>query len=626
VAKGDIEISIDANASGAIKGFKQTETAAQRAANGINKGAKIAAVGFAAVGVGALKLAQGAADDQKAATVLANTLKNTTGATKAQTAAVETWISKQGQLTGITDDQLRPALGKLVAATHDVGKAQELAKLAMDVSAGSGKDLGMVSAALAKAQNGNVGALSRLGIKTKESVKDNAALQAAQIRVSDAQDKYNQALDKYGPKSKQAHVAASKLEYAQTKLGEAQGKVKTSTIDAAEAMKRLGATYGGSAGKQAATLSGRMKILKTELSEAGEAIGYQLIPVLTTLANIAVQKVLPAIRNVGDWMSAHKPIVIAVGASVAAFGAAFIVASVAMKIYSASTTIATVSTAAFSVAKGAMLAVTGAETVAIEGNTAALVGYNVVSKLAAAGQWALNAAMSANPIGLVVVAIVALIAVIVLAWKHSDTFRAIVTGAFNAVTSAASAAFNWIKGHWPLLLAIVTGPIGLAVLVIANHWNTIKNGASTAVDWVKSKFSGLVDFFRGLPGKIGGIFSGLWNGVAGGLKSALNAVLHLPLKIPVIETHIPGVGKVGGQTLIPALAKGGIVRARPGGTLILAGEAGRDEAVVPLDGQHQVGRSFTIEHLTIQAAPGENINSSLPRAIATLDLLYGAAS
>jgi hypothetical protein len=625
VAKGDIEISIDANASGAIKGFKQTETAAQKAANVVNKGAKVAAVGFAAVGVGALALARGAADDQKAATVLANTLKNTTGATKAQTAAVEAWISKQGQLTGITDDELRPALGKLLAATHDVSKAQQLAKLAMDVSAGSGKDLSVVTAAIARAQNGNVGALSRLGIKTKESVKDNAALQAAQIRVRDAQDKYNQALDKYGPKATQTHLAASKLEYAQTKLGEAQGKVKTSTIDAAEAMKRLGDTYGGAAGKQATTLSGRMKILKTQLSEAGESIGYQLIPVLTTLANIAVQKVLPAMRSVGDWMSAHKPIVIAVGAAVAAFGAAFIVASGAMKIYSASTTIATVSTAAFSVAKGAMLAVTGAETVAIEGNTAAMVGYNVVSKVAAAGQWALNAAMSANPIGLVIVAIVALIAVIVLAWKHSDTFRVIVTGAFNAVTSAASAAFGWIKGHWPLLLAIVTGPIGLAVLVVARHWESIKSGASTAVDWVKSKFSDLVGFFKGLPGRIGGIFKGLWDGVAGDLKSALNSVLHLPLKIPVIDTHIPGVGKVGGQTLIPALAQGGIVRARPGGTLILAGEAGRDEAVVPLDGQHSVGRSLTIQQLTIQAAPGENIDSSLPRAIAMLDLLYGAA-
>src|SRR5213076_2104388 len=103
MAKGDIEIVIDANASGAIKGFKQTESAAERASRVINKVARIAAVGFLAVGA--------------AAVALASELKNTTGATRTQVKAVEVWISKQGQITGITDDELRPALGRLATAT-----------------------------------------------------------------------------------------------------------------------------------------------------------------------------------------------------------------------------------------------------------------------------------------------------------------------------------------------------------------------------------------------------------------------------------------------------------------------------------------------------------------------------
>lgn len=617
MAKGDIEISIDANASGAIKGFKQTETAAQRAGNVVNKGAKIAAVGFAAVGVGALALAKGAADDQKAATALATTLKNTTGATKAQVAATEAWISKQGQLTGITDDELRPALSKLVASTHDVGKAQELAKLAMDVSAGSGKDLQTVSAALAKAQNGNVGALSRLGIKTKESVKDNAALQAAQIRVRDSQDKYNQAVEKFGPKSKEAHLAAAKLEYAQTKLGEAQGKVKTSTIDAKEAMKRLADTYGGSAGKQAETLAGKTKILQTQLSEAGETIGYALIPVLTTLANFAVQKVLPALTSVGNWLSDHKPVAIALGVAVATVGAAFIAASIAMKIFTVGSTLATASAWLFSA-----------------GATKA----GEASRAWTAIQWALNASVLGFPLVWIVAAIAAVIVAAILIVKNWDKIKAALAATWDAIKVAFSKAWDAIKAAaaavWQAIKNVVSA--GLAVIkgwfmnwtgpgLLIKHWEAIKSGAGNAVDWVKNKFSNLMDFFRGLPGKIGSIFSGLWHGVADGLKSALNSVLHLPLKIPVIDTHIPGVGKVGGQTLIPALAKGGIVRARPGGTLVLAGEGGRDEAVVPLDEQHRFGGGLTIENLTINAAPNEPINSSLPRAIAALDLLYGAA-
>ena len=570
MAKGDIEIAIDANASGAIKGFKQTETAAQRAANTIHKGAKIAAVGFAVVGVAALKLAQGAADDQKAAVALATQLKNTTGATKAQVAATEAWISKQGQLTGITDDELRPAIGRLATATGSIEKAQRLALLAQNVSIGTGKKYGTVVEALAKAQNGNIGALGRLGFATKD----------------------------------------------------AHGKTKS----LAAIQKDLADKFKGQAGKQADTLAGKMQILRTQLSEAGESIGYALIPPLTNLANFAVQKVLPAITAVGKWMSDHKPIAIAIGAAVAAFGAAFIVASVAMKVYAASTTISTVATAAFSTAKGIALALVGAETVAIEGNTVAMAAYGAVSKVTAAAQWALNAALSANPIGLVIIAIIALVAAIVLAWKHSETFRAIVTGAFSAVRVAASAAFGWVKKNWPLLLAIITGPIGLAVLAVTKNWDAIKNSAGAAVDWIRTKFTGLVGFFKGIPGKIRNIFSGLWTGLADGLKSAINSVLHLPLTIPTIDTHIPGVGKVGGQTLIPALAKGGIVT-RP--TLALLGDnPGHREAVIPLSGpdaQQHLGRSFTIENVNITAAPNEPIHSSLPRAIATLDLLYGAA-
>jgi O-antigen/teichoic acid export membrane protein len=61
-------------------------------------------------------------------------------------------------------------------------------------------------------------------------------------------------------------------------------------------------------------------------------------------------------------------------------------------------------------------AATEAETVAVEGQAAA-------SKAAAAAQWLLNAAMEANPIGLIIVAMVALVALFVLLWKHSETFR-----------------------------------------------------------------------------------------------------------------------------------------------------------------------------------------------------------
>lgn len=144
----------------------------------------------------------------------------------------------------------------------------------------------------------------------------------------------------------------------------------------------------------------------------------------------------------------------------------------------------------------------------------------VATGVMTAGQWALNAALSANPIVLVVIALVALVAAFVIAYKHSATFRAIVTGAFRAVTGAASATFNWVKRNWPLLLAIITGPIGLAVLLVVRNWDRIKGATQAA--WravtgaVRDALGNVMDLVRSIPGRITNVFSK----AAGWLSSA----------------------------------------------------------------------------------------------------------
>jgi phage-related protein len=81
---------------------------------------------------------------------------------------------------------------------------------------------------------------------------------------------------------------------------------------------------------------------------------------------------------------------------------------------------------------------TVAHTIAEKARTAA-------AKAGAIAQWALNAAMSANPIGLVVLAIAALVAGFVLAYKKSDTFRAIVDTAMNAAKKAIGFVVDKVK-------------------------------------------------------------------------------------------------------------------------------------------------------------------------------------
>lgn len=216
-----------------------------------------------------------------------------------------------------------------------------------------------------------------------------------------------------------------------------------------------------------------------------------------------------------------------------------------------------------------------------------------ILKAFAAAQWLINAAMSANPIGLVVLAIVLLIAIFVIAWKKSDTFRAIVTGAFKAVWDFVKKVGGWFKDTlWPWLKGVfdkinsavstakdwivrkfteavnwlkgLPGKIGSAV---STAWDKLKDGARAAKDWAVTKFTELVTFVKGLPKKITSAASGMFDGIKNAFKAALNWLIGkwngLSFTIPSVTVF----GKtVGGATIstpdIPYFHQGGIV---PGG-------------------------------------------------------------
>ena len=137
--------------------------------------AKSFAVAGAAAGAYALKIGidgvKAAVEDEASQKQLAEALKNTTNATDAQIKSTEDYISKQQLAFGVADTKLRPALANLARATGDVGKAQQLTNLAMDISAATGKDLETVSLTLSKAYNGNIGALTKLGIPLDDAIK-----------------------------------------------------------------------------------------------------------------------------------------------------------------------------------------------------------------------------------------------------------------------------------------------------------------------------------------------------------------------------------------------------------------------------------------------------------------------
>jgi len=158
----DVKIDIAAEFTG-NKAFKQAETASQKMEKQVAKLGKQLLGVFAAgklISFGK-QAAKAFAADEKAARSLSLALANTGNAFAA--IEVEKFIGDLQRATGVLDDQLRPAFRTLLTATGNVKKSQDGLALALDIAAGTGKDLGAVSMALAKAYGGQTTALSRLG-------------------------------------------------------------------------------------------------------------------------------------------------------------------------------------------------------------------------------------------------------------------------------------------------------------------------------------------------------------------------------------------------------------------------------------------------------------------------------
>jgi len=201
--------------------------------------AAAAAAGAYAVKIG-IEGVKAAIEDEKAQTQLALALENATGATTAQIAATEQSILQMSLATGVADDQLRPALGRLVRSTGDITKAQDLLATALDVATATGKPLETVANALGKAYDGNTAALGKLGI----------GLSAAELK----------------------------------------------TMDFTQVQGKLSDLFGGAAARNADTYAGRIARMQVAFDEAKETIGFALLPILEKVMTFINNNALPAIN------------------------------------------------------------------------------------------------------------------------------------------------------------------------------------------------------------------------------------------------------------------------------------------------------------------------------------------
>ena len=262
--------------------FNKAETATDKLNKGVKKLAKNLglALGGAAIGKFAKDSIKAFADEEKSVAMLSNALENL-GMAK-QTDQIYAYIDALQMATGVSDDQLRPAFQRLATAGLNAADAQSVLGLALDISAGSGKDLETVSAALSKAVGGNTAALSKLGV------------------------------------------------------GLTKDELKTMSLN--DIMLKLADTYRNSAAKAADTFAGKMARLSVAIDTAKESIGKGLIDgLILATGSASIDDLQSKIVNLGTNLA---KIFVAVGNLIyenwfliKQFGIAMIAAFTAAKVY-----------------------------------------------------------------------------------------------------------------------------------------------------------------------------------------------------------------------------------------------------------------------------------------------------
>lgn len=277
----------------------------------------------------------------------------------------------------------------------------------------------------------------------------------------------------------------------------------------------------------AKTDDGKQQQYKNTLGDLQEVIGGKLIPlqtayygVLATAGTYLVDNIVPILEvvfgyigNLAVKFSENKSMIdLLVGAlevltaGFIAFKSAAVITSIISSFQQAQLTLAlfSASQGGATIAQGLF---NGSLTIG-ETLVALFTGKVTLAQLASEGwtaaQSALNAVMSANPIGIVVTAIVALIAILVVAYNKCDWFRSMVDSAFNSVKSAVGSAASFVKAN---IIDNIVGAVNTGVRKFEEFKNKAGQVFSQARNAITSPMQTAANFIKGIVGSIKGFFN-----------------------------------------------------------------------------------------------------------------------
>jgi hypothetical protein len=439
------------------------------------------AAGLGALAFGIKDVVKAGMDWQAQQTQLAGALKNT-GQYSADTMhRLSDAAERLATHGGFDPGQNISTMTRLIAAHTSVNEAMKDTTLVSDIARRSGLSYQTALRAVIQVEQGRTTGLSRLGVVIKPVTTAQNALTAAHQSAADK----IKALEAAGVK----FTAQQKLQFEMnnriTPQMKAQAKEEDAHASRLIALRELTKRFGGASAEYAKTAAGAMSDLKNQVVILTERLGAVLLPILALVAKAFIA-ILGPLADLVTAIGKNKDLLIALGI-------------------------------ALGVTAG-VWAVLNAETLAYQG----------IAALATAATWAQNAAMAvldAETLALIGV-FVLLVAGIYLLIKHWKQVKEAALDAWHWILGAIKAAWNWIKQNWPLILGMLTGPIGLAVAFIVTHWKLVLSWLQSVWNWIKgvwstvgsillAPFSWAWNKIKGLFGWLGGQFNNVLNFIKG---------------------------------------------------------------------------------------------------------------
>lgn len=230
----------------------------------------------------------------------------------------------------------------------------------------------------------------------------------------------------------------------------------------------------------AKTDAGKIQQAKNTLGDLGESLGALLLPALGKFAEYLSKNVLPKLEQFIKFLQNNPGI----AKFAAALAGILVVGGPLITIFGG------LMGAVGGLIKGfvTVIRVVNMFRTSLVLMKVASVAATVAQKAMAAAQWLLNAAMSANPIGLIIIGIAALIAIVALLWKKSKTFREFVLKMWQTIKTKLLAVWTVLKAA---ALTAWNGIKNNIVNPIKNAWKTVKDKFNALKTWLKEKWESI---------------------------------------------------------------------------------------------------------------------------------------